>query len=159
MSQIHESSIPTCTLNSGPFSEHTHTHTLTDTHTHTHNTGNDLARCLGWGCGITAHQRHSLAAFMLEVLSASPVHMDRWDLAIAPLRHVPACSYTRSKAVAYMPQAYNMQCKLVESQGVSKHVRTHVPAFLKVEGNVLLIAPHHKCTTSRVHSAASEYRE
>ena len=47
--------------------------------------GNDLARCLGWGGGLSQHQRHSLARVLLEVVAATPVHLDRWDVSITPL--------------------------------------------------------------------------
>lgn len=47
--------------------------------------GNDLARCLGWGGNLSQYAGNSLASVLNEVAAATPVRMDRWSVTLTPL--------------------------------------------------------------------------
>jgi hypothetical protein len=47
--------------------------------------GNDLARCLGWGGNLSQYAGNSLASVLHEVAAAAPVRMDRWSVSVTPL--------------------------------------------------------------------------
>ncbi|KAL4422402.1 hypothetical protein ABPG75_008599 [Micractinium tetrahymenae] len=47
-------------------------------------TGNDLARCLGWGGGHGPWQQESVSTMLAEVQHAAPLHIDRWNVRFAP---------------------------------------------------------------------------
>ena len=46
--------------------------------------GNDLARCLGWGGGNGKWAQEGIGTMLAEVQHAAPLHIDRWDVALAP---------------------------------------------------------------------------
>lgn len=46
-------------------------------------TGNDLARCLGWGAGMHVIREGGLPGALRDVEHATPVPLDRWDVEIA----------------------------------------------------------------------------
>ncbi|KAJ9510758.1 hypothetical protein QJQ45_027622 [Haematococcus lacustris] len=48
-------------------------------------TGNDLARCLGWGGGLSQLPPQGLAGLLQDVAAAAPARLDRWALTVTPL--------------------------------------------------------------------------
>ncbi|KAL4436134.1 hypothetical protein ABPG77_005582 [Micractinium sp. CCAP 211/92] len=46
-------------------------------------TGNDLARCLGWGGGHGPWQQEGVSTMLAEVQHAAPLHIDRWSVCFA----------------------------------------------------------------------------
>ena len=75
-------------------------------------TGNDMARCLGWGTGYSAWKDKGVLGSLAEVLRARPTKVDRWELAFTV--HKPKDSFMDKALHMISPSS-----KIVEDETVT----------------------------------------